>query len=371
MTCGLVLAGGGARGAYEIGVLAELLPVLADRGEQVDIVVGTSIGAVNAGFLAARAGSPVKEVVDEGVAAWSQLELDQIITSPLLPRLHRDSLLDPSPIEETLHRLVDVDRIATNVAAGAITAAAVVATANATGRSVVFHHGGPDVPRDRTRDIEYVPTTLRREHIRASAALPTLFPAVEITEPADAAGWYFDGGTRLNAPIKPARALGADRIIIVGLNAIAARDRSRGQPEGKPDLFEGASHVLQGLFNDPLAADVRELGERNAHPRGDDVVIPYIFVAPLERTGIGDVAAEVFRERYGRVRDLFRHPGLAALGRLLGGGEDAIHGELLSYLFFAPAFATRLIAMGRADARRWLEADHDDGPWRTRPLPNG
>jgi NTE family protein len=370
MTCGLVLAGGGARGAYEMGALAELLPALERNGDTIDIVVGTSIGAVNAGFLAALAGSPASEVVEKGIDAWSTLELDQIIASPLLPRLHRDALLDPSPIEQTLERLVDVDRIASNVAARRIEAAAVVATSNASGGSVVFHAGGPDVPRDRKRDIEYVPTALGRQHIRASAALPALFPAVEITEPADAAGWYFDGGTRLNTPIKPALALGADRVIIVGLNSIIARDRPGG-PQGKPDMFEGASHLLQGLFNDPLAADVRELADRNDHPRGDDEVIPYIFVAPLGRTQIGDVAAQVFRDQYGHLRDFFRHPGIAAFGRLLGGGEDAIHGELLSYLFFAPQFAHRLIAMGRADARRWLDAEHDGGPWRTRPLPEG
>jgi NTE family protein len=357
MTCGLVLAGGGARGAYEMGVLAELLPKLDTK---IDIVVGTSIGAVNATFLAARADDAVGDVVEAGVDAWSKLQLKDIIRS--VPHLSRDALLDAAPIERTLERLVDVGQIERNVTGGDLTAAAVVATASATGRTVVFHCGGnPKEVDDRRRDIHYAATPLGYGHIRASAALPALFPAVEVTAPPGAEGWYFDGGTRLNTPIKPAIELGADRVVVVGLSSIAPRDPPQ-EDQSRPDVFASASHVLQGLFDDQLTADMRELTDRNARPRrDDDKVIPYIFVAPQTRGAIGDAAAEVFREDLGRFRDLLHDPGLGVLGRLVHGGEDAIHGELLSYLFFDPTFADRLMQMGRDDAARTLA----EGLWRT------
>jgi NTE family protein len=390
MTCGLVLAGGGARGAYEIGALAELLPVLEERGEPMEVIVGTSIGAVNAGYLAANAHRPVQQVVDDGVARWQALRLKQIIASPWAPRgigrlvryllqvagvpgVQLDAILNPSPIKRTLRGLVDVGQIASNIDAGELQVAAVAATSNRSGLSVVFHHGGQSPREDRARGIEYVPVRLEDDHIRASAALPVLFPAVEVNEPPSAKGWYFDGGTRLNTAIRPALALGAKRIVIVGPNAILAREQEELAGGRRPDVFEGASHVLQGLFADPVAQDVRELGAYNAFamasPRGRHAdAIPYIFVAPQKRNEIGEQAAEVFRDRYATFRGFFRAPRLSALGRTLGGGADPIHGELLSYIFFAREFADRLIKMGRRDARCWLAREHDDGPWRTRPL---
>ena len=129
-----------------------------------------------------------------------------------LPGADLAGLLDSSPLRGTLERLVDFKRIARNVEGGALTAAAVVATAYATTRSMVFHHGGPAVALDSMRAIDYAATTLAPEHVLASAAIPGAFPAVEIRRPRAAAGWYSDGGVRLNAPLAPALALGAGRV---------------------------------------------------------------------------------------------------------------------------------------------------------------
>jgi NTE family protein len=271
----LVLAGGGARGAYELGVLSVLLPLLEKRGERPDIVVGTSVGALNATFLAATADRPVDEVVARGCGVWQEVRYKDVLRSLVgpeelahalrsladfvgIPGVRSWSLLDPAPLAATLKRTIPFARIRRNVAVGALSAAAVVTTSAATGRSVVFHDGGGRPKRDRRRGIDYVGTRLDVEHVRASAAIPSIFPAVRVGVPARARGWYFDGGTHLNTPIKPALALGADRVIVIALNSLGAEPRGRGRPP-RPDTYDGASELLQTVLVDPLVHDVHTL----------------------------------------------------------------------------------------------------------------
>ena len=139
-----------------------------------------------------------------------------------------------------------------------------VATPAHSNRSVVFHQGGnPRHPEDPLRGIEYVPTPeLGAEHILASSAIPALFPAVRVTDPEPAAGWYFDGGPRLNTPIKPALWLGAKRVIVIALNSVAPSRTPA--PEQQPDFYVGAAHLLHAALGDPLAQDIRTLANTNA-----------------------------------------------------------------------------------------------------------
>jgi NTE family protein len=383
----LVLAGGGARGAYEAGVLSVLLPALPGD-ERPNLIVGSSVGAVNGAYLAATvpegSGDPALTI---GRAIWEAVTWGDVVATPSLRDLDRiaraaltftglcsfdiPALLDATPLKHTLERVIPFERIGENIDAGRLIAAAVVATSALTGRSVVFHQGGtPGEVRDDKRGIVYVPATLNEQHVRASSAIPAAFPAVEVTE-GPAAGWYFDGGTRLNAPIKPALSLGAERVIVVGLNSIApAEDRIAG-PE-RPDLFAGAAHVIDALLADPLVEDIQTLttinqlvGERR---RRDHRQVPYIFVAPPRRDTIGRIARDVFRRYYAGLFHAHRSPPLAFFGRLIDAGSDPLHGELLSYLFFAPEFAHALIERGREDAEAWLEEPHDEGLWDTGPL---
>lgn len=395
---GLVLAGGGARGAYELGALAVLLPVLEARGERPRVIVGTSVGALNASFLAATADRPVAEVVERGIEVWSRMRFEDVLAhlgSPgALRRLTRyvgqflgvpgarlDALLDPAPLRDTLAGIVQFDAIERNVAAGALHSAAVVGTSALTSRSVVFHRGGKPVRRDDKRGIDYVDVGaagLTEEHVLASSAIPGAFPAVHVATPERARGWYVDGGTRLNTPIKPALELGAERIVVIALNAIGAPPIA-GDPgplagEQRPDALAGAAQLLQAVLVDPLANDVATLATLNVllDENGADVAgkrqIPYIFVRPGERDAIGRIAQRVFNEHYAHLGDALRSHDLAFLGRAVAGGSDPAHGELLSYLFFAPELARELIALGRADAERWLADDeHDEGPWTYGP----
>src|SRR5213078_4908205 len=113
---------------------------------------------------------------------------------------------------------------------------AVATTSALTGRTVVFHAGGREPEHDSVRQIDYVATKLDGTHIRASGAIPGLFPAVLVDAPEHARGWYFDGGTRLNTPIKPALELGAERLVVIGLNSIAPAPGDRLAAELPPNL---------------------------------------------------------------------------------------------------------------------------------------
>ena len=210
---------------------------------------------------------------------------------------------------------------------------------------------------------------------------------MRVEHPRDARGWYFDGGTRLNTPIKPALDLGTERLVVVATDSVAEPSSRPGRHDmSPPDFGDGALHVLQGMLVDPVVEDMRILGninmffaeqngrsrERRSAPgrRAIDAAtdryraargkspyrcIPYIFVAPEKRGAIGRLATEVFRSRYGGWKGL-RSPDFQLLNRLLG-GESPTHGELLSYLFFDNEFIEELIKMGQRDARRWLRAE--------------
>jgi len=393
----LVLAGGGARGAYEVGALAALAPALAAGGEIPDIIVGTSIGALNGAFFAARADDPFEATAAAGLQMWRDLrfsdalrplispsELGRLVGAAAmlagLPGADLPGLLDPSPLRGTLERLVPFERIARNVEDGALTAAAVVATAYATTRSVVFHHGGPALGPDLVRAIDYIATPLAPEHVLASAAIPGAFPAVEVGRPRAAAGWYGDGGVRLNAPLKPALSLGADRVVVIGLNSSLAPP----QASRRPDALDGVAQLLQVVLADQLADDVATLaavnealpparssaGTRKA-AAGRRRTIPYIFIAPNDRLEIGRLARDVYERHYAGISGLVRDTDLALLGRLVNAERSPVHGELLSYLFLAREFIDELIALGRRDAERWLEAQHDGGLWQVGRLPTG
>jgi NTE family protein len=164
-----------------------------------------------------------------------------------LSNLHAPSILHPEPLAHTLGKLVDFDQLANNIREQQLTLG-VVATPAHSNRSVVFHQGG--IPRHRDdplRGIEYVATPkLGVEQILASSAIPALFPAVRVTAPEQAAGWYYDGSPRLKTPIKPALWLGAKRVIVIALNSVAPSRTT--SPEQQPDFYVGAAHLLHGAL---------------------------------------------------------------------------------------------------------------------------
>ena len=389
---GLVLAGGGARGAYEVGVLSVLLPALEQRGERPTVVVGASVGAINAVYLAGTAGVGAADAMKGARELWRGIELHEVIRPMVgsqavlsglrylgeslnVPGVRLFSLLDPAPLADKLDRSISWDDIHRNADNGKLDAVGVVATSAATSRSVVFMEGAPLPESDRSRGIDYVRTRLRPDHVRASAAIPVVFPAVEIDEPAEARGWYFDGGTRLNTPIKPAIKLDVDRVVVIGLSSVA--DGPPRETAKRPDFADGGLQLLHATLVDPLVHDIQSLAKRNellAQVRSDHSsettsapyrLLPYIFVAPGPENDFGKIASEIYKRHYRLPRRGLRSLDLTVLGRLVD-GDDPMHGELLSYLFFAPEFLEELISLGREDARRYLDSEAD--PWRLEPL---
>ena len=385
----LVLPGGGARGAYEAGALSVLLPALHARGERVSILCGTSVGAVNAALLASIVDEPIDVQVAIGLERWRTMRKGDVI-APLigprslltlarlfgeafeLPGLRLGSLLDPAPFRTSVERWIDWLALHRNVRSGAVDALCIVATALSTGTSVAFVETRHRAPRARpSDDVRYVRTTLTGDHVRASAAIPLLFPPVKVSQPASAHDHYVDGGTRLNSPIKPALALGAERVIVVGFEPFGAAGGPVAGP-ASPRLADVAANVIDGLLVDQVRSDLHRLAAINsffvegpatgssrsalayraAGGQSPYRKIAYALVSPAERGEIGQIAERVFSERFGGLRGL-RDPDYPLMSRLLG-GRTRSRGELLSFLLFDPTFVEALVAAGRRDAERWL-----------------
>jgi NTE family protein len=310
-----------------------------------------------------------------------------------------ESLLDPAPLHATLRGWVDFDQVEANVRAGCLDVAGVVATSVLTGRSVVFHHGGTSPRTDGRRAIDYVATPLRADHVLASAAIPAAFPAVHVAEPERARGWYYDGGTRLNTPIRPALAFGAERVVVVALGAVPAGPAGStaggdqpGTPaeadpptplagDDRPDALVGIGQVLSGMFNDQLVADLHTmatvneiLGDAAAHapssvPTATKRSVPYIVVAPQTHDAIAQRALEVVRSLDDTLSRVIRHRDIAELARVVDGDADVRHADLLSLLLFVPEFSRSLIKLGMEDADRWIRGPHElEGLWQVGPL---
>ncbi len=280
-TVGLVLAGGGARGAYEAGALSVLEPELERAGARPEIVVGSSVGAINAAHVAATRQLPAAAAAERGLETWSNIGKGDVIgpiisrQAPLtlaryageilsLPGVRVPSLLDPGPLHENLERWIDWPGLHANVASGTVRAIAAVTTAVASGRTVALVETAAAMPSGVTHSVDYARTELGVEHLRASAAIPILFPPVRLDDGAVDGGWYVDGGTRLNTPIKPALDLGSQRLVIIATGAIGAPAPSPGEGEGEPpDFGTGALHLLHGALLDPLVEDMYRLGKIN------------------------------------------------------------------------------------------------------------
>ncbi|HTQ69197.1 MAG TPA: patatin-like phospholipase family protein [Solirubrobacteraceae bacterium] len=397
----LVLSGGGARGAYEVGVLSVLLPELEARGERPSILVGTSVGAINAAALASTAHLSAEQAMERELDRWGRVDRAAVIR-PVIPRVpltglrfvggmlgipgvRLESLLDPSPLEKNLKSWIGWPRLHRNLTGGAVGSLGIVATAARTGRPVAFVEGELRSAARNSHVIDYVAAKIGQTHVRASAAIPILFPPVRVTTPAAAAGWYVDGGTRLNTPIKPAIDLGADRVVVIGTGSVTPVPKHEGRHDAPPpDFGVSAAHLLEGALGDPLVEDLRKLGDintfsangsssatavrhRRSRGRPEYRPIPYIFVGPSHPGAIAELAMDIYRSRYGGLKAI-RSLDLAALSRLLGRNSPT-HGELLSYLFFDPEFIKGLMEMGSIDARAWLDAPPGPSePWQLEPL---
>ncbi len=401
----MILSGGGARGAYEVGVLSyifdELTRILG-APPKIDILCGTSVGAINACFLAAHLGDPVlglRRLVD----LWSDLELTrvlgfgirQVVTLPrvLLGGAEGSGLFDVRPMAELVQREISWRAVSRCLRKHMVRALTVSCTEVSTGRTVVFMQTSPDL----TIPPAAPPRTLFRanrigpQHALASAAIPLLFPPVRIDDEL-----YLDGGLRQNTPIAPALRLGATHIFAIGSSReIKGRVvREAGHHEGP--RAPGAAFLLGKVLNaflldhidvdielltrinDVLVDGTRAFGpgftealsaEATKRDAQDYRFVHCMRVRPSE--DIGRLANDHLKR--GRLRG---DPILTRrLFNLLDlGVED--EADLASYLLFDGPFCRRLIEMGRADAQarrddllEFFRDDRDQGGGATEDPP--
>ena len=358
-----MLPGAGARGAYQVGVLKALASILPERSPNpFSVICGTSAGAINAAVLAGRAANFERAVADME-AVWGNFSASQVYRvdnwtmlktsthwlaaarSGGLGGRNPSSLLDNSPLRELLTQNVRFDGIRRAIEQGHLDAVAVTASAYATARSVTFFQGRPELASwSRIRRIGRA-TQLTVDHLMASAAVPYVFPPVQI-----GGEFYGDGSMRHRAPLSPAIHLGADRMLVVGVRDERpdAEPPVGAMPE-PPTFAHLGGYMLDTLFMDGLYTDLERLSRTNRilDQLGDRKLTgnlaalrPLHTLVIVPRQDLRSLAAEHVRELPRGVRLLLRGLGAGARSGM----------QLVSYLLFESGFTRALIDMGYRDA---------------------
>jgi NTE family protein len=396
----IVVAGAGARGGYEAGALSVLIPRLHEMGVDVSMYIGTSAGAINATLFAGFAHLPPAEQAQRALDIWRGIKISDVFESPVrtspgvalrflgqtlhVPGMRLTSLLDTEPLRRTADKAVGWQQLRANIDGQALTLA-VVTTSGDHSRSVVFvdrPRGAPLPPSDDDRPIDYVPTQIGPQHVLASSAIPIAFPPVRIDDPADAKGWYLDGGVRLNAPLKPAISLGADALVAVATHPLEEPVRPPQPSPPPPDVDDMVVQLIDTVLVDRMVEDARTLCKINTLIGPNDAVTrrgrrfekkPLLFVGPPTRATLGEKAMEVFdnqRPYGGDAVEMLRRYELRILGHALA-GDGPRRGDLFSYLYFDRDFIEASIALGQQHAedhftRARLEGvPSDEVPWTT------
>jgi NTE family protein len=362
---GLILSGGGARAAYQVGVLAaiaELLP--AGAPNPFPVIVGTSAGAINAVSLAAGA-MDFGGAIERLTAFWQSFRSHQVMRSDwpgVVSQATRFvghsllglgatvpvALINSSPLRRLLNHKLQLSGIEDAIRQKQLQAVAVTAFGYESGQAVTFYQGSGTIDAWLRHRRIGVPTQLTVEHLLASSAIPLLFAPVKIGEE-----YFGDGAVRQSAPISPALHLGASRVLVVGVS---------GNPRGvdpqnplqrtytgqQPTLAQIGGHLLNSTFIDSLESDIELLQRLNQFSRLLPAGVPTrsLGVAPVEvlviapSQPIDEIAARHRQELPAALRLFLRGPGAT---KTSGAG-------VLSYLLFESGYCSELIELGRSDA---------------------
>jgi NTE family protein len=374
---GLILTGGGARAAYQVGVLRALTRMRRECGADLarnpfGVIVGTSAGAINAAALACGADN-FEAAVERVAEVWRDFHAEQVYRADSLGvirsgaqwltmlsigwviarwrRARPRSLLDNEPLAELLQRMVPLARLRLMLRSRHIHGLAVSASSYSSGLHVTFYDAAAQIdPWTRSQRIA-VQGRISHAHLLASSAIPFVFPASSI-ELDGMKEWFGDGSMRQTAPISPAVHLGSQKVLVIGAGRMHEPPGRRVESHaGYPSLAQIAGHALSNIFLDALAVDVERMRRINhtlsllpesALAKTALRPIDVLVIAPSQR--LDDLAAEHQNTLPVPVRAMLRGMGVS------GQGRDARGAALASYLLFEAPYTRALMALGEADA---------------------
>ncbi|SMC25062.1 NTE family protein [Andreprevotia lacus DSM 23236] len=363
---GLILSGGGARAAYQVGVLLAVARLLPRRGvNPFPIICGTSAGAINAAALAAGA-TDFKRSVFKLVHAWGALTPDRVYRAGLLQlfgraghwvlslliggmgRYNPRSFLDNAPLRELLGEMIDLAGIGQSVEQGSLVALSITASGYTSGESVSFFQGDPALDGWRRAKRIGVPVEIEMDHLMASSAIPLVFPAVHIRRE-----YFGDGSVRQIAPISPAIHLGARKLLVVGVAPQDEHGANRQRTDAYPSLAQVAGHLMNSVFLDSLETDLERLTRINRTlSKLPNDGASQLELQPIE---VLSIAPSQPLERLSIPHKSTFPPGLRFL--LSGLGAFRRQGSVVaSYLMFHGEYTRALIQLGYKDAMAQRQA---------------